>query len=192
MDSEKKKTIWGDRFWRVFLSLGPLLGHFAAILSPPGSRGPKREAQEQPKGGQEPPKSRPRATKRGPGEAKRVQRVPRRAQERPREQKTGQESPQRETKRAHDSLRGFQRETKREKKSENKDPTETQRDQEGRHERPEGRHKREIKKKRSQRGLSQRGTGDTGKRLAPQWQEESLKGNPEAKEKEARSKQLAA
>ena len=105
------KLLFGGRFWHLFWSLGPPLGHFVALLLPLGPRGPKREAQEQPKGGQELPKSRPREAKRGPGEAKREPKVPqesqreaqespreakrgtRQAQERPREAKTGQESP---------------------------------------------------------------------------------------------------
>ncbi len=100
-------SLWGGRFWRLFWSLRPLLGHVVAILSPLGSRGPKREAQEQLKGGQELPKSRPRVAKIGPGKPNREPKVPqesqREAQERPREPqrvpRQSQERP-RETKRA--------------------------------------------------------------------------------------------
>ncbi len=54
-----EQSLFGGRFLHLFWSLGPPLGHFVAILLPLGSRGPKREAQEQPKGGQELTKSRP-------------------------------------------------------------------------------------------------------------------------------------
>ena len=69
MDPKKdtNKSLFGGRFWHLFWSLGPPLGHFVALLSPLGPRGPKKEAQEQPEGGQEPTKSRPREAKRSPG-----------------------------------------------------------------------------------------------------------------------------
>ena len=80
LKTDTKKSLFGGRFWHLFWSLGPPLGHFVALLWPLGPRGPRREAQEQPKGGQELPKSRPREAKRGPGEAKREPKVPQESQ----------------------------------------------------------------------------------------------------------------
>ncbi len=98
-----------EAFLVSWTPLGPILGHFVAILWPLGPRGPQREAQgrpreaqEAPKGVQERLKSRPREAQERPrgsqkcsGEPKRGPREPLAV---PREPKTGRESPEERTK----------------------------------------------------------------------------------------------
>ena len=65
----EKVSFWGSVLappGASWATLGPILGHFVAALPLLGPRGPKREAQEQPKSAQETPKSCPREAKRGP------------------------------------------------------------------------------------------------------------------------------
>ena len=75
-----------EAFLVSWTPLGPILGHFVAILSPLGPRGPQREAQGRSREAQEAPKSCPKEAqeppKRGPREPLTV----------PREPKTGRES----------------------------------------------------------------------------------------------------
>ena len=164
-DPEKytNKSVLGGRFWHQVWKSRALFTHLVTILSPLGPRGPKREAQDQPKSAQETPKSCPREPKRGPREAKRAlgepKRGPRQPQRAPREPKRAQER----LKRAQEGPRQAKRapkETKRGQKSKKRDPKETQRNEEGDTRGQRGGHKREIKKRVARESPSQRETED--------------------------------
>lgn len=160
----KQKSLFGGRFRRLFCLLGPSWGTLllsCRLLAQRAQKGrPKsslREAKSCPRAAQERPREaqgRPRGSQKCP---RRARERPKRAPERPREAqdrpKRDQERP-RQAKRApkidQESPRQLKRAPKRDqerKKSENSYPNETHKDHVGRHERPKGARKRDIKKR---------------------------------------------
>ena len=110
---------------------------------PRAAREKPREAQERPRGSQKCPRRARERPKRAPERPREAQDRPKRDQERPRQAKR---APKRDQESQRQPKRAPKRDQER-KKSGNRYPKDTQRDHQGRHERPEGKHKREIKKR---------------------------------------------